>query len=111
MQKSYFVNLWLRYMLRHMKERKGFVSQSCAEGHLRKKVFSETPEDLAENIHSAEHLVRMILLWARDSEMMDDDKRFDKGWAALGEYTKELMKKHEKEFCSGYCKRGLRDEG
>lgn len=92
MEKNYYVNMWLRYMLRLMKERRGFVNQSAAEGHISKRVFSNTPEDIADNIHSAEHLVRMILLWARDSELMGNEL-FDNGWAELGKFTKKLMER------------------
>ena len=104
MERNYFVNMWLRYMLRLMKEREGMVIQSSKEGHISKNVFRQTPDDIAGNIHSAEHLVRMILLWARDSELTDNDL-FDKGWAALGKYTMELMARHGDAFCRGYSKK------
>lgn len=110
MQKNYYVNMWLRYMLRLMKERKGMVNQSATEGHIRKGVFSGAVDDIADNIHSAEHLVRMILLWARDSELMGN-KLFDDGWAALGEFAKKLMKEHERNFAKDLQRRGKREEG
>lgn len=64
MKKNDFVNMWLGLMLRRMKKRVGFVSLVSAEGHIRKHVFSDDVDDIVSNINSAEHLVRMILLWA-----------------------------------------------
>lgn len=103
MRKNEIINMWLRYMLRLMKERKGFVGQLSKEGHIRKGVFSTSVENIARNINSAEHLARMILLWALDSELMDDD-RFEEGWAELGRYARKLMAEHGKTFCQLYKK-------
>lgn len=100
--KNYFVNLWLHYMLQLMQRRKGFVNQSFQEGHISKKVFSLVVNNPVENIHSAVHLVRMILLWARDRVLMDQEEQFDAEWKELGELTKQLMREYEQKFCQEY---------
>ena len=104
MKKNYYVNMWLRTMLRLMKQRKGFVNQSTLEGHIRKEVFSENVDDIVENIHSAEHLARMMLLWARDLTVMDQEEIFDERWNELGAYMKTLMSKYGDDFCRQYDK-------
>lgn len=103
MKKNDFVNMWLGLMLRRMKKRVGFVNLVSAEGHIRKHVFSDDVDDIVSNINSAEHLVRMILLWAWDC-VTSCDSNFDQAWAELGEYAKRLMLKHGEEFCRAYEK-------
>jgi len=111
MERDYYVNLWLRLMLRLMKERKGFVNQSSDEGHISKHVFVDTVEHIADNIHLAERLVRMILLWARDCVLMDNEELFRRGWAELGEYALLLMREHGEAFCKEYEGAGLKHGG
>ena len=111
MERDYYVNLWLRLMLRLMKERKGFVNQSSDEGHISKHVFVDTVEHIVDNIHLAERLVRMILLWARDCVLMGNEEAFVRGWAELGEYALLLMREHGEAFCKEYEGTGLKHGG
>ena len=104
MKRKSFVEMWLEMMLRLMKKRKGFVNQTAAEGHIRKQVFSTSGECLAGNIRSAENLVRMMLLWARDCVLMDNEEVFDHDWMELGRYAERLMREHGQDFCEHYRK-------
>ena len=111
MERDYYVNLWLRLMLRHMKERKGFVNQSSKEGHISNRVFIDNVEHIADNIHLAKRLVRIILLWARDCVLMDNEELFRRRWAELGEYALLLMSEHGEAFCKEYEGAGLKHGG
>jgi len=106
MKKPDYVNEWLRLLLESMRERQGFVTSAAKEGHLNKKVFNPNVSDVADNIHSADHLVRLILLWARDSILMVSEEEFQAKWIRLGELALQLMSGEGGEvFCQSYDRR------
>jgi len=91
-------------MISLMKSRVGFVTAASKEGHIQKKCFSSKHEDPAKNIYSARNIVRMILFWAYDSQLMDDGESFREGWNALGELALNMMEESGPDFLQQYEK-------
>jgi len=104
MGKNPYINMFLKLMLKRMKERRGFVTQVSAEGHFSKKLLSSSSEDLVKNIGTAEHLLRLQFMWAHDSWMTGYNS-FIKGWEEMGKFIEKTMREHGQEFCDFYKKK------
>ena len=67
MEKEFYPNMWLLYVLRLIKGRgENFSSTAAHEGHIGKRVFSET--NPCKTIHSVVNFVRMISLWVNKAK-------------------------------------------
>lgn len=100
MEQAFYLNQWLRRVLRLMKgKREGFVNAACKEGHIGKRVFSETSP--VDTIRSVANFVRMISLWVNKAKY-ERYEVFERDCLKLCRYTWEFFRRHGDTICEMY---------
>ena len=100
MNKNHLTNIWLRFVLKRMKDNLS-VTDIAKMGHIRKNCYSTNVEDIAGNINSAEHLARMVLLWAVNS-VINENNDFVDEMTFIADFTMTFMEQHWRDFCDAY---------
>ena len=102
MEKEFYPNMWLLYVLRIIKGRgENFSSTAAHEGHIGKRVFSET--NPCKTIHSVVNFVRMISLWVNKAKY-EEYEAFEKDCLKLIRYTWEFFRKYGSHINEAYKK-------
>ena len=107
MEQAFYLNQWLRHVLQLVKgEREGFVNAACNEGHIGKRVFSETSP--VDSINSVVNFVRIICLWVNKAKY-EQYEVFEHDCLELSRYTWEYFRRHGDRICEMYDPKRVSD--